>query len=396
MAGELGVAARLRARPAARLRPRRLLPRAVDQAAEVKAVGTDEEWDEATEALRPAAAGQGPRARARRGRRRVLRPEDPRAGEGRDRPHLADVDDPARLPDAAALRHALRRRRQRAAPADHDPPRAVRVDRAVLRGAASSTTRARSRRGSRRCRSTVLPGQPTATTTTRSEVVDRLKAEGFRAEVVDGSARRARRAHPAGEDREGAVRARGRRRRRRERHGRREPAGERRSRARRARSTTFVAQLAAEVAEHRVSCRDESRAAVGRLALRLRVGSRHRARPTTACVMCNLVDATDDAEALVLERTPDTITVMNLYPYGSGHLHGRADAARRQLRGPRPTTRASRSRSAQVRALRGDPRRVLARRRERRREPRPGRGRGRARRTSTCTCCRAGAATRTS
>jgi len=38
------------------------------------------------------------------------------------------------------------------------------------------------------------------------------------------------------------------------------------------------------------------------------------------CVICNLVNATDDAEALVLERTPSTITVMNLYPYGSGHL----------------------------------------------------------------------------
>jgi ATP adenylyltransferase len=38
------------------------------------------------------------------------------------------------------------------------------------------------------------------------------------------------------------------------------------------------------------------------------------------CVFCNLVDATDDAEALVLERTDRTITVMNLYPYGSGHL----------------------------------------------------------------------------
>ncbi len=38
------------------------------------------------------------------------------------------------------------------------------------------------------------------------------------------------------------------------------------------------------------------------------------------CVMCNLASAADDAEALVLERTPETITVMNLYPYGSGHL----------------------------------------------------------------------------
>ncbi len=39
-----------------------------------------------------------------------------------------------------------------------------------------------------------------------------------------------------------------------------------------------------------------------------------------ACVMCNLVEAPDDEAALVLERTPETIAVMNLYPYGSGHL----------------------------------------------------------------------------
>jgi ATP adenylyltransferase len=38
------------------------------------------------------------------------------------------------------------------------------------------------------------------------------------------------------------------------------------------------------------------------------------------CVICNLVAADDDAGALVLERTACTITVMNLYPYGSGHL----------------------------------------------------------------------------
>jgi ATP adenylyltransferase len=38
------------------------------------------------------------------------------------------------------------------------------------------------------------------------------------------------------------------------------------------------------------------------------------------CVICNLVAAIDDKAALVLERSPLTITVMNLYPYGSGHL----------------------------------------------------------------------------
>lgn len=43
-------------------------------------------------------------------------------------------------------------------------------------------------------------------------------------------------------------------------------------------------------------------------------------RDDIGCVFCNLIAATDDAKALVLERTPETITVMNLYPYGSGHL----------------------------------------------------------------------------
>ncbi len=38
------------------------------------------------------------------------------------------------------------------------------------------------------------------------------------------------------------------------------------------------------------------------------------------CVICKLVAATDDRAALVLERTPETIAVMNLYPYGSGHV----------------------------------------------------------------------------
>src|SRR6185369_14932566 len=43
-------------------------------------------------------------------------------------------------------------------------------------------------------------------------------------------------------------------------------------------------------------------------------------RADTPCVICKLVAATDDEAALILERTPETIAVMNLYPYGSGHL----------------------------------------------------------------------------
>lgn len=37
------------------------------------------------------------------------------------------------------------------------------------------------------------------------------------------------------------------------------------------------------------------------------------------CLFCNLVDI-DDEEAFILERTPGTYTVMNAYPYTSGHL----------------------------------------------------------------------------
>ncbi|MDQ1385583.1 MAG: adenylyltransferase [Actinomycetota bacterium] len=50
------------------------------------------------------------------------------------------------------------------------------------------------------------------------------------------------------------------------------------------------------------------------------VSSADAERDRAGCVICKLVVATDDAEALVLERTTETITVMNLFPYGSGHL----------------------------------------------------------------------------
>ncbi|MCU1429855.1 MAG: family hydrolase, diadenosine tetraphosphate hydrolase [Actinomycetia bacterium] len=38
------------------------------------------------------------------------------------------------------------------------------------------------------------------------------------------------------------------------------------------------------------------------------------------CVFCRLAEAEDREAALVLEVTDTTLTVMNLYPYGSGHL----------------------------------------------------------------------------
>jgi ATP adenylyltransferase len=42
--------------------------------------------------------------------------------------------------------------------------------------------------------------------------------------------------------------------------------------------------------------------------------------PADECVFCRLARAEDRAAALVLEVTEYTLTVMNLYPYGSGHL----------------------------------------------------------------------------
>ena len=65
---------------------------------EHKAVGTVEEWDEAT--ARAAARGRRPqpRAGARRGWRRLLRAQDLGAGARRHRAHVADVHDPGRLP----------------------------------------------------------------------------------------------------------------------------------------------------------------------------------------------------------------------------------------------------------------------------------------------------------
>jgi ATP adenylyltransferase len=43
-------------------------------------------------------------------------------------------------------------------------------------------------------------------------------------------------------------------------------------------------------------------------------------QPDDGCVFCRLAEATDRRAALVLETTPTTVTAMNLYPYGSGHL----------------------------------------------------------------------------
>ena len=107
----------LRARPAARLRPRRLLPGAVHPRRRpgeaAKFIGSDEEWAVATEGARGGGPGDRPGAGPRPGRRGVLRPEDLRPGARRHRPHLADVDHPVRLQPARPLRPGVHLRRRR-------------------------------------------------------------------------------------------------------------------------------------------------------------------------------------------------------------------------------------------------------------------------------------------
>ena len=78
-------------------------------------LGTDEEWDFTEGALRAALERRGLEYERERGRRRVLRAEDRPAHDRLARPLVADGHDPARLPDAAALRPPLHGRRQRRA-----------------------------------------------------------------------------------------------------------------------------------------------------------------------------------------------------------------------------------------------------------------------------------------
>ncbi len=100
---------------------------------------------------RAEAPRDGLRDQPRRGN--VLRPEDRPAHDRRARPLMADGDDPARLPDADAVRPDLHGRRQQGAPPRRDPPRAARVARALHRRPDRALRRASSPSGWRRCRS---------------------------------------------------------------------------------------------------------------------------------------------------------------------------------------------------------------------------------------------------
>ena len=215
---------------------------------EGKAVGTDEEWDEATEALRVAASGKDLELVLDEGGGAFYGPKisvQARDAIGRTW-QMSTIQLDFQMPQRFDLHYVG---------ADNERHRPIMIHRAlfgsierffaVLRRAlrrrvpavarAGAGDRAAGRRPPRRVR---VPHRRPA------EVAGLPRRDGRR------RARRARRAHPPGEDGEGAVRARRRRRRRRARHGRREQARHRTIPSAASRVDDFVERLAADVAEH--------------------------------------------------------------------------------------------------------------------------------------------------
>ena len=98
-----------------------------------KRLGSEEEWDRMEAALVVRARDGRLGLRREPGRRRVLRAQDRPPHDRLDRPQLAGGHDPARRLDAAAARRDLHDERGSARAPVHDPPRAVRLVRALHR-----------------------------------------------------------------------------------------------------------------------------------------------------------------------------------------------------------------------------------------------------------------------
>ena len=206
--------------------------------------GTDEEWDEATEALRDSGRADGPRARcstraaarstARRSRcRRATRSAAP----GRCRRSSST----SRLPQRFDLHYVG---------ADNERHRPIMIHRALF-GSVERFFGVLVEHYAGAFPAWLAPVQATVLPVADRHdayayrIVDRLRAEGFRAELLDGQRGGARASASAGRRREkvpyilvvGDERRRGG-------HGRREQAGERTSPSAACRSTTFIERLA--------------------------------------------------------------------------------------------------------------------------------------------------------
>ena len=96
-------------------------------------LGSAATWDHAEAQLKAAIEATGARFHDLRGRRQLLRAEDRHARHRRPRTPVAVRHDPARLPDARALRPEVRRGRQRRAHPGADSPGHLRQLRALHR-----------------------------------------------------------------------------------------------------------------------------------------------------------------------------------------------------------------------------------------------------------------------
>ena len=185
-----------------------------------KAVGTDEDWDEATEALRTGGVARrtssscSTRAAARStGRRSRCRHATPSAARGRCRRSSST----SRMPQRFELEYVG---------ADNERHQPVMIHRALF-GSIERFFAVLVEHYAGAFPAWLAPVQARVLPVRDDHeayavrIVDRLRAEGFRADVGRGG-RAARRPHPQGEAREAAVRPRGRRRRRRARHRRRQ------------------------------------------------------------------------------------------------------------------------------------------------------------------------------
>ena len=110
-------------------------PRSSSRRGRPEFLGTIETWNHAEAELKAALDARRRAVHDQRGRRRVLRPEDRLRRHRRHRPEVAVRHDPARLPDAGAVRPEIHRRRQRRAPAGRHPSCNLRQLRAVHRAA---------------------------------------------------------------------------------------------------------------------------------------------------------------------------------------------------------------------------------------------------------------------
>ena len=165
------------------LRPLRPRPRTFELSTRPeKKVGTDEEWDFTEARCAAALERRGIDYARQRGRRRVLRPEDRPAHDGRARPLLADGDDPARRADAAAVRPHLHGRRQPASTRRTSSTARCSARSSASSGSSSSTTAAPSRSGSRRCRCGCCRSARRHTEGARA-IAAKLRERGFRVDV---------------------------------------------------------------------------------------------------------------------------------------------------------------------------------------------------------------------